>query len=195
MQILLHTRTASEFDWQKKPITLSRLPATGEYISVQGDGNEAMWHEVRLVVHVAGAREIEAEIYCNRIGPTVMRRLAWTSTLRQSETTLPTVAQSDEPSSSSLVFLTEEQAAQVAGVDKQTIRRLIEKGRLKATDFGTGKRQFYRIAPEDLMAVTPRLQDESLQPQEAIAPPTRRRRRVRQPSASLPYQSIRLRSV
>lgn len=50
-------------------------------------------------------------------------------------------------------FLTEAQAASLVGVDKQTIRRLIDKKLLVATDYGVGKRHFYRIHPDDLRQV------------------------------------------
>ena len=52
-------------------------------------------------------------------------------------------------------LLTESQAAAAAQVDKRTIRRLIETGRLRALDFGSGKRHHYRINPAELQAVQP----------------------------------------
>jgi hypothetical protein len=38
-------------------------------------------------------------------------------------------------------------------VDKKTVRRLIETGRLRAIDFGSGRRHHYRIDPDDLRTV------------------------------------------
>jgi len=52
-----------------------------------------------------------------------------------------------------VILLTEHEAAQVAKVSWWTIRSLIEKGRLKAANFGTGKRKFYRIDPDELALV------------------------------------------
>jgi excisionase family DNA binding protein len=52
-------------------------------------------------------------------------------------------------------LLTESQEAAAAQVDKRTIRRLIENGRLRALDFGSGKRHHYRIDPADLYMVQP----------------------------------------
>lgn len=51
------------------------------------------------------------------------------------------------------MLLTETQAAREAQVDKRTVRRLIETGRLKAVDFGSGKRHHYRIDPADLKGI------------------------------------------
>lgn len=49
-------------------------------------------------------------------------------------------------------LLTEQQAAVLAQVNKKTIRRLIETGRLRAADFGSG-RHCYRIDPSDLQSI------------------------------------------
>jgi excisionase family DNA binding protein len=54
-----------------------------------------------------------------------------------------------------VTLLTESQAAAAAQVDKRTIRRLIQGGRLRAIDFGSGKRHHYRIDPAELHAVQP----------------------------------------
>jgi excisionase family DNA binding protein len=75
-------------------------------------------------------------------------------------------------------LLTESQAAAAAQVDKRTIRRLIETGRLQALDFGSGKRHHYRIDPAELHAVQPVVD------KPAITPPLPRRRR-QQPLCSL----------
>jgi excisionase family DNA binding protein len=58
-------------------------------------------------------------------------------------------------SSSSPTLLTEAQAATAAQVDKRTIRRLIQDGRLRAVDYGSGKRHHYRINPDDLTDIKP----------------------------------------
>jgi excisionase family DNA binding protein len=67
-------------------------------------------------------------------------------------------------------LLTESQAAAAAQVDKRTIRRLIETGRLHALDFGSGKRRHYRINPAELHAVQP------VVGKTPITPPPHRRR-------------------
>lgn len=54
-----------------------------------------------------------------------------------------------------VTLLTEEQAAEYAGVSRKTIRRLIESGRLEASDYGTGKRRHYRIHPDALTHIKP----------------------------------------
>lgn len=53
----------------------------------------------------------------------------------------------------SLELLTEIEAASIAKVSKWTIRRLIERGTLKASNFGTDKHKVYRVHPEDLRAM------------------------------------------
>jgi excisionase family DNA binding protein len=74
------------------------------------------------------------------------------------------------------VFLTEEQAAKEVQVDRRTIRRLIDSGRLKATDFGSGGRRLYRIDIADLKAIAnPGHNDKTAMPLQ----PTRSRRRAR----------------
>lgn len=52
-------------------------------------------------------------------------------------------------------WLTESQAAVAVQVDKRTIRQLIESGRLRAVDFGNGKRHHYRIEAQDLKSIEP----------------------------------------
>ncbi len=52
-------------------------------------------------------------------------------------------------------LLTEQQAADAAGVHRKTIRRLIEQGRLKAADYGTSRQHNYRVHPDDLARVSP----------------------------------------
>lgn len=70
-------------------------------------------------------------------------------------------------------LLTEQQAAEVAGVSRKTIRRLIEQGRLPAADYGTAGQRNYRIHPDALANVKPATA--SAEPLSA----SRRRRRVR----------------
>jgi excisionase family DNA binding protein len=71
-------------------------------------------------------------------------------------------------------MLTEEQAAERAGVSRKQIRKLINAHRLEATDYGTGKRHHYRIKPEALAA----MQGRAVEPQPA---PRQRRSRVTAP--------------
>jgi excisionase family DNA binding protein len=52
-------------------------------------------------------------------------------------------------------LLTEHEAALATKVSWWTIRQLIEKGKLRAANYGTGKRKFYRIDPADLLNVQP----------------------------------------
>lgn len=66
-------------------------------------------------------------------------------------------------------LLTEHEAAKAAKVSKWTIRRLIEKGKLRAANYGTGCKR-YRIDPADLLNVQPF----DLMPQE----PQRKRQRA-----------------
>lgn len=68
-------------------------------------------------------------------------------------------------------LLTEAEAAAIAQVHPRTIRRLIERGHLPASNFGLGAKKLYRIKAEDLGSV------QSVQPP---APPQRRQRRQRQ---------------
>jgi excisionase family DNA binding protein len=51
-------------------------------------------------------------------------------------------------------LLTEHEAARAVKVSKWTIRRLIEKGKLRAANYGMGCKR-YRIDPADLNAVQP----------------------------------------
>jgi excisionase family DNA binding protein len=64
----------------------------------------------------------------------------------------------------SIMLLTETQAAREAQVDRRTIRRLINDGRLRALDFGSGKRHYFRINPADLRAVLKRPEECSSTP-------------------------------
>ena len=79
------------------------------------------------------------------------------------------------------MLLTEAQAARETQVDKRTVRRLIATGRLKAVDFGSGKRRHYRIDPADLKAI-------AASPFEAKSgniPQARRRRQTTQPGITV----------
>ena len=74
------------------------------------------------------------------------------------------------------MLLTESQAAREAQVDKRTLRRLILAGRLRASDFGTRGRRFFRIDPDDLKKVLSQ-PSVSATPTPPL-PPSRRRRRA-----------------
>ena len=63
------------------------------------------------------------------------------------------IVQQPDRSTAPVRLLSEKQAAEMAGVSRKTIRRLIEKGRLKAADYGTGHHRNYRIHPDDLASV------------------------------------------
>jgi len=78
-------------------------------------------------------------------------------------------------------LLTESQAAAAAQVDKRTIRRLIKTGRLRAVDFGSGKRHHYRINLTELHAVQPVVE------KRPITPPPHRRRRPRSVASLAAY--------
>lgn len=52
-------------------------------------------------------------------------------------------------------LLTEAEAATIAKVHPRTIRRLIEKGKLPAANYGLGRIRKYRINPADLFTVQP----------------------------------------
>lgn len=77
------------------------------------------------------------------------------------------------------MLLTEEQAAAELQVDRRTVRRLIESGRLHAIDVGGGRRSHYRIHPDALRDIT----SGNSRPPAAFTPLQReRRRRSREPS-------------
>lgn len=80
----------------------------------------------------------------------------------------------------SATLLTENQAADVAQVDKRTIRRLIETGRLRALDFGSGRRHHYRIDLAELHAVQPVAKKPII-----MTPHNRRRRHLPLPSLAV----------
>lgn len=80
-----------------------------------------------------------------------------------------------------VLLLSEAQAAQAAGVSRKTIRRLIEKGRLRAADYGTGGHHNYRINPSDLVIVQAGSAGDG--GDEAPTPPGRRARAGRRKSA------------
>jgi hypothetical protein len=80
------------------------------------------------------------------------------------------------------MLLTESQAAEFAQVDRRTLRHLIVTGRLRAIDFGNGKRRCFRIDPEDIgrvAAATP-----------LVTPPPLHRRRRRRVSSEAPMVSF-----
>lgn len=83
-----------------------------------------------------------------------------------------------------MMLLTEAQAAREVQVDRRTIRRLIRAGRLRAVDFGSGRRRCYRIDPADLHAVSPAgAAADGVTPAAAPAPPNPRGRRPGSPQA------------
>ena len=73
-------------------------------------------------------------------------------------------------------LLTEQQAADLAGVHRKTIRRLIEQGRLKAADYGTAGQHNYRIHPCALAELKPARGQDGLP--EPITPHVRAGRRA-----------------
>lgn len=77
------------------------------------------------------------------------------------------------------MLLTELQAAREAQVDRRTIRRLIRDGRLRALDFGSGRRHHYRIDPADLRGLA---SQPNLSP--ATTPPPPRQRHHRRAASS-----------
>ncbi len=84
------------------------------------------------------------------------------------------------------MLLTIEQAAEVANVSTRTLRRLIKGGRLKAQDFGTGKRnKAWRITPEALLDLIPSAMLAQNLTQLSAAP--RRGRRSRSSSSARQY--------
>jgi hypothetical protein len=54
-----------------------------------------------------------------------------------------------------MTLLTELEAAEMAKVCPRTIRRLIEGGKLRAANYGNGRKKLYRIRPEDMADVQP----------------------------------------
>lgn len=76
-----------------------------------------------------------------------------------------------------MLLLTVQEAAREAKVSSRTIRRLIQSGRLQASDFGTGgRRHDWRITPQALATVSP-VAASPMPP----ARPTRRRHRPSPP--------------
>lgn len=53
------------------------------------------------------------------------------------------------------MLLTEREAAVMAKVSIRTLRRLIQRGKLPALNYGTEKRKSYRINSDDLLGVQP----------------------------------------
>jgi len=150
MKVKVYSRTAGQLDWERCVLDLHRLPAVTEFIAVRPDERtEALWHQVQAVVHIPSGSKWEAEVYCTKCSPNHPRRIAYGSTMSQHGSTQEQGGQ-DEPQSK---LLTEEQAAEAAGVDRKTIRRLIESKRLPAADYGSGKKHMYRIHRDDLTRV------------------------------------------
>jgi excisionase family DNA binding protein len=81
----------------------------------------------------------------------------------------------------SMKLLTEKEAAELAQVSVKTIRRLIEKKRLKAEDFGTGSKHMYRIDPTALTSMN---REPETQPAQVIPIPRPLRRRPNRAAAS-----------
>jgi Helix-turn-helix domain len=86
----------------------------------------------------------------------------------------PDIVPSDTRDAATL--LTERDAAREAGVSTKTIRRLIQRGRLEAIDYGNGSRHTYRIKLGALAAL-------KQQPGKVEAPA--HRRRIRRRAASV----------
>jgi excisionase family DNA binding protein len=61
-------------------------------------------------------------------------------------------------------MLTEDQAAAVLQIDRRTLRKLIEHGRLDAIDVGSGKRRHFRIAPKSLTEIGSKPQENQSAP-------------------------------
>jgi excisionase family DNA binding protein len=75
-------------------------------------------------------------------------------------------------------LLTERQAAESAQVDRRTLRRLIDTGRLRALDLGNGRRRCIRIHADDL---------KNIQPPPLVSMPPRPARRRRNQNASVSH--------
>lgn len=171
MKVVMRTRTASEFDWEQKAIELNRLPCVGEYIGVpSASGGETSRHEIRLIVHLIADGQAEAEVYCNRVGPTQMRNIVWGSTLAPKTTDRP--------------VLTVAEAAKEAQVSADTIVRRIVEGRLVAENWGSAKRKKWRIRPEALAAMKSPSESDPAPAPEPVPPPSRRGRRPRLATSS-----------
>lgn len=52
------------------------------------------------------------------------------------------------------MWLVESEAARELRIDRRTLRKLIQSGRLRAVDVGSGSRHIYRINPDDLREIT-----------------------------------------
>ncbi len=156
MRVKVHSRTAGELDWECHRLELHRLPAVDEFIAMRPDGGtDARWHQVQVVVHVPFGSECEAEVYCTECGPNQPRRIAYGSTMPKPES----IQEQGGQDGIQRKLLSEDEAAEAAGVDRKTIRRLIEAGRLAAADYGTGKKKLYRINRDDLPTVQQEVPD------------------------------------
>ena len=82
------------------------------------------------------------------------------------------------------VVYTEQEVADQLKTSKQTVRRLIESGKLKASNIGAGKHRIYRIREEDLIAflspsptaISPTATATPQPPSTPLMPPRPRRR-------------------
>jgi excisionase family DNA binding protein len=150
-------------------IELARVPAVGEFIAT--DSNVAGGgYQVQLVVWMPVDAPFAATIIGQVLSLDDLHALASVISPSASATT----AQVD-----ALRMLTVEEAGKFAKVSPWTIRRLIERGKLPASNFGSGRRDIYRIKLEDLSRVQP------FQP-----PPPRERPRRRTVAANVPSRNV-----
>jgi excisionase family DNA binding protein len=79
------------------------------------------------------------------------------------------------------MLLTEKQAADELQIDRRTLRKLIESGRLQAVNVGGAHRKHYRVHPDALKEIIP---DNSPSAVKVTQWRTHRRSRLRQSSSS-----------
>jgi excisionase family DNA binding protein len=163
MNILILTPSSTGNTWTTRTIELEHMPRAGDFIAT-GDTDEGDWYEVRATAQIPKGGKFEAKIIA--VGTTEAQ--LWEQALSAKTTSDPSQWQDRYR------LVTEEEAAAIAKVHPRTIRRLIDKGKLPAVNYGLGSKKIYRVKPEDLGMVQP----------VALPPPPQRRQRRATPQLS-----------
>jgi excisionase family DNA binding protein len=116
---------------------------------------------------VPDGQEFAAKVICQKIGQIEIHGLTLTNAAVRREGASERRGE----------LLTERQAAERACVSRWTIRRLIERGKLPALEYGSGRKKIYRIDPAALLTVQP------------VQPPPPQERRQRRHHPTMPSSS------
>lgn len=73
MKVLLRTRSQGKYDWKNEVREFERIPGVGEYVALGADGP---WYSVQLVVNIAYATDVAAEIYTVQVDPSDVKHRA-----------------------------------------------------------------------------------------------------------------------